>query len=172
MKLGAFELLDALYAQRPRLEGADAGRDDHYLAMEARTRGRGHVEGAVLELLHVGHFFAEMKDRSKVMILLEEVFGELIGGADRNRRDVVDGLGRIKLHALAANGAQRINDVALDFKKAKLKNLEEADRTGADDDGIGFDHFIGRSGNGKKIFNSHNEWRGSRPKKRRAASQK
>ena len=123
------------------------------------------MEGAVLELLHIRHLFAEMEDRRKVMVLLEEVFGELIGGADRNSRDVVDGLRRVELHALAAYGAKRINHVALDLKEAELKNLKEADGARTDDDGIGFDHFINGGGNGKKIFNSHNKWRGARLKR-------
>src|SRR5205085_1249461 len=55
-------------------------------------------------------------------------------------RDVVDRLVGIKLDALAAGVRQRVDDVGLDLQQAQLEHLEEADRAGPDDDGVGFDH--------------------------------
>ena len=155
VKLRALELLDALDAERTRLEGADAGGDDHDLGHEAGAGARLDVEAAVLLLFNAGDFLAEVEDGAEVMVLLEEVFCELVGGADGNGGNVVDGLRRIELHALAADVAKRVDDVALDFEQAELEPLEEADGTGAHDDGIGFNELIGGLGNGHIVFNSH-----------------
>ena len=96
-----------------------------------------------------------MEDRLKVMVLLEKVFRELIGSANRNGGDVVDRFGGIELDALSADIAQRINYVALNLKKAEFKNLEKANGAGANNNGIGLDKFVRRGGDGKKVFNSH-----------------
>lgn len=108
-----------------------------------------------LRVFHLGDFFTQMEDRLKVVVLLEKIFREFIGSANRNGGDVVDRLGGIQLDALSADIAQRINHVALNLKKAEFKNLEKANGTGANNNGIGFDKFVRRGGDGKKVFNSH-----------------
>ena len=113
------------------------------------------MECAVFEFFHLGDFLTQMEDRLKVMVLLEKVFRELIGSANRNGGDVVDRFGGIELDALSADIAQRINHVALNLKKAEFKNLEKANGAGANNNGIGFDKFVRRGGDGKKVFNSH-----------------
>ena len=93
------------------------------------------MECAVFEFFHLGDFLTQMEDRLKVMVLLEKVFRELIGSANRNGGDVVDRFGGIELDALSADIAQRINHVALNLKKAEFKNLEKANGAGANNNG-------------------------------------
>ena len=45
----------------------------------------------------------------------------------------------------------------LDFEQSEFKDLEQTDRAGADDDGIGFNDLVGGFGNGHIVFNSHDE---------------
>ena len=51
-----------LDAERTRLEGADAGGDDHDLGHEAGAGARLDVEAAVLLLFNAGDFLAEVED--------------------------------------------------------------------------------------------------------------
>jgi hypothetical protein len=93
----------------------------------------------VFAALDGGHFLAQVEGRLERLDLLEQVVGQFLAGADGHGRDVVDRLVRIQLHALAADGRQRIDHVGLDFQQAQLEHLEQADRARADDHGIGFD---------------------------------
>ncbi len=93
----------------------------------------------VFAALHDGHFLAQVEGRVERLDLLEQVVGQFLAGADRHGRDVVDRLVRIQLDALAADCRQRIDDVGLDLEQAEFEYLEQADRAGADDDGIGID---------------------------------
>ena len=52
--------------------------------------------------------------------------------------NVVDRFVGIKLDRLAADSGQRINHMGLDFEQTKFEHLEQGNRAGADDDGIGF----------------------------------
>ena len=155
VKLRALELLDALDAERTRLEGADAGGDDHDLGHEAGAGARLDVEAAVLLLFNAGDFLAEVEDGAEVMVLLEEVFCELVGGADGNGGNVVDGLRRIELHALAAHIPKRIHHVAFHLQKTEFENLKQPDRTSTDDNDVCFNDFVSPRCNGQVIFNSH-----------------
>ena len=158
VKLGAFEFFDTLNAQLTRLEAADTGGEDDNLTVEAGAEARFNVETAVFLLFNDGNFFTEVEDRVERVNLLEEVFRQFIGRANRNGRDVVDRLGGIEFHALTADRAQRVDNVSLDFEKAEFKHLEEADGTGTDDDGIGFNHFVRRFCDGHVVFNCHFLW--------------
>jgi|GEM_PF-5397912 len=44
---------------------------------------------------------------------------------------------------LAAHGAERIDHVGPDIEQAQFEDLEQADRAGADDHGVGFDGAAG-----------------------------
>jgi hypothetical protein len=92
--------------------------------------------------VHHGHFLAQVEGRREGLDLLQQVVGQFLAGADGHGRDVVDGLVRIQLHALAANYRQRIDHVRLDFQQAEFEHLEQADRAGADDDGVGIDDAV------------------------------
>jgi len=78
--------------------------------------------------------------------LLEQVVGELLAGANRHGRDVVDRLVGVQLDALAARVGQRIDDVRLDLEQAELEDLEQAHRAGPDDHRIGLDRAFVRTG--------------------------
>jgi hypothetical protein len=130
------------------LERADAGGDEDGLGDEAGA-GRGFdIEPAVFTALHGGHFLAQVEGRGERLDLLEQVVGQFLAGAHRHRRDVVDRLVRIQLHALAADGRQRIDHVGLDFQQAQLEHLEQANRARTDN------HCVGVDGAGKGTVGS------------------
>ena len=61
------------------------------------------AERSVGLLFNDRHFLAEVEHRTEMVVLLQEVFGELVRGADRHGRNVVDGLCGIEFHALTAD---------------------------------------------------------------------
>jgi hypothetical protein len=91
-------------------------------------------------------FLAEVEGGAEGFDLLEQVVGEFLAGAHGHGRDVVDRLVGVQLDALAAGVAQRVDDVGLDLEQAEFEHLEQADRAGADDDGVGFDGAIMTAG--------------------------
>ena len=137
--LGVVEVVEAGHLQRARLERADTAGDDDRLAQQAGAPGGLDKELAVVALLHDGDFLAEVEGWVERLDLLEQRVGQFLAGAHRHRRDVVDRLVRVELDALAARRGQRVDDVRLDLQQAQFEDLEQADRAGADDDGVGLD---------------------------------
>jgi hypothetical protein len=103
-------------------------------------------EAAVVLLAHDADFLAEVEGGAEGLDLLEQVVGEFLAGAHGHGRDVVDRLVGVQLDALAAGVAQRVDDVGLDLQQAQLEHLEQADRAGADDDGVGLDGAVVAAG--------------------------
>jgi hypothetical protein len=137
--LPVLERVGALDAEPARLEGAEAGGDHDRPCQEARAGRGAEVEAAVLAPLQLDDFLAEMKLRAERLDLLEQPVDEFLGAAHRHGRDVVDGLVRIQLGALAARVPQGVHDVGLDAQQPQLERLEQAGRPRPDDDGIGLD---------------------------------
>ena len=69
--------------------------------------------------------------------LLEQPVGQLLAGADRHARDVVDRLLGVKLGALAARPVENVDQMGLQLGEAELKHGEQADRTCANNDHVG-----------------------------------
>jgi hypothetical protein len=70
--------------------------------------------------------------------LLFQQLHQLQARADGNAGNVVDGLVRVELAALAAHMGQGIDQMGLNALQAKLKGLKQTRRTCANDDGVGF----------------------------------
>jgi hypothetical protein len=83
-----------------------------------------------------------MKGGAKRLDLFKQVVGQLLAGTHRYCRDVVNGLVRVQLDALATGVGQRVDHMGLDFEQAKFKHLKQPDRAGTDDDCIGFDRIL------------------------------
>ncbi len=83
-----------------------------------------------------------MECRIERLDLLQQVVDELLAAADRYPRDVVDRLVRIQLGALAANDPHRVDDVRLDAEEPELEHLEQPDRAGAHDQGVGLNDLV------------------------------
>ena len=89
-----------------------------------------------------------MKGGMKRLDLLHETVDELLGTADRQRRNVVNGLFGVQLGALAARMRQRVDHMRADSEQSELKHLEQAAGTGPDDDDLSRDR---RSGDGRNL---------------------
>ena len=104
-------------------------------------------EAAIVLLLHHGHFLPKVERRAERLDLLEQGVRELLAGAHRHGRNVVDRLVGIELHGLAAGVGERVDHMGLDLEQAEFEHLEQANRAGTDDDGIGFNGaFVGLGG--------------------------
>ena len=77
-----------------------------------------------------------MERRLKRLDLLRQRVDQPLAGDDRIAGNVVDRLLRIELGALAADLRQNVDEMGLDVEQPELKNGEQADRAGADDDGV------------------------------------
>jgi len=78
-----------------------------------------------------------MKHRLEGPDLLEQPVGQLLAGANRKSRNVVNRLLRIKLEALAARPVENVDHMSFEPGQAQLKHGEEADRPCADNNDIG-----------------------------------
>nr|GEU28069.1 hypothetical protein [Tanacetum cinerariifolium] len=143
VQLRAFEHVDAVDLQRAGLERTDAGGNEDGLGDELGAGRGGDIEAAVVAAGDLDHFLAQVERRFERFDLLEQVVGQFLAGARWHGRDVVDRLVGIQFDALSAHRAQRIDHVGFDFQQAQFEDLEQADRAGANDDGIGFDDADG-----------------------------
>ena len=137
--LPPFETFGLRHGQAARLEGADSGRDHHRARIEHRAGTGEHVEAAVFLFAQLHGFLAQVQLGAEWLDLLQQALDQFLRTTDRQRRNVVDGLVGIKLGALAARGRKRVEQVRLDAQQAELEHLEQAGRTGADDDRFGRD---------------------------------
>jgi hypothetical protein len=78
-----------------------------------------------------------MEDGLEGLDLLEQAVGQLLAGADRESRNVIDGLLGIELGALAARSIENVDDMSFQPRKPKLKHGEQADGACANNDDIG-----------------------------------
>ena len=83
-----------------------------------------NAERAILVLLHGGHLLVEVERRAERLDLFHQAIHEVLRVAHRNGRNVVDGLVGVQLRALTAGLRQRVDDVRLQAKQAKLENLK------------------------------------------------
>ena len=80
----------------------------------------------------------QMKDRFERRGLLLQAINQFSSGAMRQPGNIVNRFIGIKRHALTADIGQDVNHMGLYFLQAELKYLKQADRTGTDDQSIGF----------------------------------
>src|SRR5262249_20951476 len=133
------------HQQPPRLEGAEAARDDEAAGVEARTRRSSNVETARGLARDRHDFLAKVETGVERLYLLHQAVDELLRPTDRQRRDVVDRLVGIQLRALAAGVRKRVDDFAFHAEETELEHGEEAHGTRANDDAFGADDGL-RSG--------------------------
>ncbi len=153
-QLRAFVALRVGHQEPPRLERAEAARDDEAAGVEARAGRRLDGEATGRLSRDRGDFLAEVKPGVERLDLLEQAVDEFLRAAHRQRRDVVDRLVGIELGALPAGMRERVDDLALHAEQAELEHGEEADRAGADDHAFGLDggwrpRLRSRSGSGE-----------------------
>ena len=105
-QLRVLEIGQALDPHPARLEGADAGRDDHGARQKAGAARGLEQETAVVLALQRADRLAKVEGRVKRLDLLQQRLGQFASGDHGNRRNVVDRLVRIQLHALATDMRQ------------------------------------------------------------------
>ena len=135
----ALEGLDAGERRALRRERAAAGGHDHDLGEERGADVGGEPEAAIAHALQGIDALAQMELRTERLDLRQQPVGQLLPGDDRQAGDVVDRLFRIKLGTLPAGLVEDVDDVRLDVEEAELEHRKQADRPGADDDGIRLD---------------------------------
>ena len=136
-----FELGQALDLRFAWLEGANASGDEHCLGNEFGA-GRGfEIKRPSSRLATLLTSLAQMERRLERLGLFHEAVGQLLAGADRHRRDVVNRFVGIKLDGLAADLGQLESITwALISSRPSSNTWNRAPaRAGANDDGIGFD---------------------------------
>ena len=90
------------------------------------------------------------KLRLERLDLLHQQVDQLLAGAARHGRDVVDRLVRIELGALAADLVEIVDQLALHAEQAGLEHGEQAARAGADDGHVGLDDVLGHAGSERR----------------------
>jgi len=137
------ERFGTLYAELSGLKRADSSGDHHRAGIEPRARGGADRESPILPAGEVHDLLPEMEVRLEGLDLLHQPLDQLLRAADRQRRNVIDGLVRVELGALAARMRQRIDHVSADAEQAQLEDLEKAARTRTDDDHFSLDRLAG-----------------------------
>ena len=131
--------LDAGSRRALGLERAAAGGDHHHLGLDRRPGvGRDPIIGLFrrAERFDALDHLAEMEGRAERLDLLRQRVDQPLAGDDRIAGNVVDRLLRIELGALPADLGQDVDEMGLDVEQAELEDGEQADRAGADDDGV------------------------------------
>ena len=82
-----------------------------------------------------------MKLRMERLCLVQQALGEFGASDNRQGRNVIDRLFRIKFGALPARTVKNIDDMALDIQEAQFKNCKQAARARGNDHGIGGNDF-------------------------------
>ena len=139
VQLPSFVRFGALERQSPRLERADAGRDDDGTGIEHGARARHDAEPAAIGGPELDGLFAQVQLGAEGLDLLQQPIDEFLRAADRQGRNVINRLVGIQLGALPARRGQRIEHVRLDAEQPEFEDLEQPRRTGADDDRFGRD---------------------------------
>ncbi len=81
-----------------------------------------------------------MHPATEGLYLLEQSLGQLLAGADRDARDIVDRLVRVELGALPAGLTNGVNDLGFEPQEAEFEHLEQTARPGANYDDISLYH--------------------------------
>jgi hypothetical protein len=125
-----------------RLQASGAiGQADAALRTDVKTVSARSAGGDIV-LLNSGDLLTEVERGAEGLDLFEQVVDQFLTGADRNRRNVVDGFVGAQLGRLAAGEGQCVDHVGLDLQQAQLEHLKQADRAGADDNRIGFNGTV------------------------------
>ena len=124
-------------AEATRLKRADPGRDHDRTGVETGAGRRDHIEPPIGARRQFDDLLSEMEHRLEGLDLLHQAIDELLGTADRQRRDVVDRLVGVELGALAAGCRERVDEVGLDAEQSELEDLEQATGSGTDDHDLG-----------------------------------
>ena len=80
--------------------------------------------------------------------LFQQAVDQLLAGAARHGRDVVDRLVGVELGALAADLVEIVDQLAFHAEQAGLEHGEQAAGACADDDHVGPDDVLGHDGSG------------------------
>ena len=134
-------MLQAIYLERARLESTNACGNEDGFCQKLRAFAGFDVKAAVGLSFDHGYFLAQVVGGAKRIGLLEQGVCQLFARADGDGGNVVNGLVWKQLDRLAARVGQRVDDVGFDFQQAQLKNLEQTNGAGTDDDGISFNGF-------------------------------
>ncbi len=82
-----------------------------------------------------------MELRMEGLRLVQQALRELGARDNRQGRNLIDLLFRIKLGSLPAGTVENIDDMALDIQQAKFKNRKQTARARANDHRIGGNYF-------------------------------
>ena len=134
------ERLNACCPERSRLERANAGRDDNGLGIELLTGTGLDQERIIVLALNDRHFLAEVHASAKRFNLLQKLVSQLLAGAHRDGRNVVDRLVGIQLRALPAGLTNRVDQLRFQPQQAQLEYLKQPTWAGANDDDIRVNH--------------------------------
>ena len=136
--LAAAQRFETSGGQLARLKGTHASGDDHAAGLKVQTCSGLHRKSSALGY-QTAHAVTAVKHWRKGFDLGLQPLNQLIAGAARQARDVVNGFVAVQLGALAAGVGQAVDDVAADVLQAQLKSLKQAHRTGTDHPCIGGD---------------------------------
>ena len=138
----AFKIVDPRDRRLFRLEAAATGSNHHHLAVELQPAIGFQLEALIRQLLQRGHHLVVVVRRVERSCLLKQPVGKFLPGHDRQCRNVVDRLFRIKLGTLAARLVQNVDDVALQIQQTQFEDRKQAARTCAHNHHIGFDRLF------------------------------
>src|SRR4029078_8641591 len=85
------------------------------------------------------HHLAKIESGVERLDLLHQGVSQAVSGDERNTRDIVDGLFRVKLGALPADFVENIDEVGLDIEQTELEHGEQTHWPPSDDQNIGLD---------------------------------
>ena len=137
----AFVGLDAGDGRTLGLERSAAGGDDDDLGLEFLALIRAHAKQRIADLLYGLHHLAEMILRAEGLDLLQQIIDQPLRARMGNSGNVIDGLFRIKLRALAADLVENVDEMRLHIEQAEFEHREQANRPRADDHNVGLNRF-------------------------------
>ena len=137
--LPAFVFLEAGHVELARREGTNTRRNDHCATIKSGAGGRYDPEPTVFEWCNLVDLLSQMKRGRERADLLLKTVDQLFGAANRQRRNIVDGLVRVQLDTLPTSIVQRIDEVRLQAQQTELKDLKESAGTSAHDNDISLD---------------------------------
>ncbi len=116
-------------------EAAAARGDNHNLAFDNRV-GIGGDAPAGFGFFNLRRHLAEVEGGVERLNLLHQLVGQLLARDDGQGGDVIDGLLRIQLRALAARAVENVDKMRLDVEQSQLEHRKKPDRACADDNGV------------------------------------
>ena len=140
MDVATFQLRSTFQVELARLERAHTSRNEQGFAHKVLLRRSVHVDAVVGPLRHLADFLVQVEVGGKRTNLLLQTLDQFASGAKRQTGNVVDGFVSVQLGALATHMGQGVDEVTANVLQSELKGLEEPDRPGTHDDGVGLDH--------------------------------